>query len=153
MIESISTLLRRIESGVLVVLLSTMIGIAVYQVVARNLFETGIFLGDALVRVLVLWVTLVGAMVASRNDEHIRMDLLTRFIGEASKPTLKRIANGFTCVVCGIFAWHSYLFVLSEYEVQVLAFAWVPAWICEAIMPVGAGVMCLRYFFHTIDPP
>ena len=123
------------------------------QVIARNLFDTGIFLGDALVRVLVLWVTLVGAMVASRNDEHIRMDLLTRFVGESRKPALKRIANAFTCIVCGVFAWHSYLFVLSEYEVQVLAFAQVPAWLCEAIMPFGAGVMSIRYFFHTIDPP
>ncbi|TDJ31547.1 MAG: TRAP transporter small permease [Gammaproteobacteria bacterium] len=153
MIETISAQLRRLESGVLVVLLSTMISLAVYQVVARNLFDTGIFLGDALVRVLVLWVTMVGAMVASRNDEHIRMDLLTRFIGEDKKPAVKRIANAFTCLVCGVFAWHSYLFVLSEYEVQVLAFAQVPAWICEAIMPFGAGIMCLRYFFHTIDPP
>ena len=153
MIETISTLLRRLESGVLVMLLSTMIGLAAYQVLARNLFDTGIFLGDALVRVLVLWVTMVGAMVASRNDEHIRMDLLTRFVGENKKPALKRIANAFTCLVCGLFTWHSYLFVLSEYEVQVLAFAQVPAWVCEAIMPIAGGIMCLRYFFHTIDPP
>ena len=76
--------IRFVESGLLVLLLSTMILLAAYQVVARNFFDTGILWGDALVRVLVLWVTFIGATIASRNDEHIRIDLLTRFTGERS---------------------------------------------------------------------
>ena len=74
--------IRFIESGLLVLLLSSMILLAAYQVIARNFFDTGLLWGDALVRVLVLWVTFIGATIASRNDEHIRIDLLTRFTGE-----------------------------------------------------------------------
>ena len=40
--------LRRLEDGVLALLLASMIAIAAYQVVARNLFDTGLMWGDAL---------------------------------------------------------------------------------------------------------
>ena len=82
MIDRLSGALRFVENALLVALLSAMIALAAYQVVARNFFDTGILWGDALVRVLVLWVTFIGATIASRQDEHIRIDLLTRFIGE-----------------------------------------------------------------------
>ncbi|MXY05116.1 MAG: TRAP transporter small permease, partial [Gammaproteobacteria bacterium] len=43
--------LRRIEDGVLALILAAMIALAAYQVIARNLFDTGLLWGDALVRV------------------------------------------------------------------------------------------------------
>ena len=145
--------LRRIEDGVLALVLAAMIALAAYQVVARNLFDTGLLWGDGLVRVLVIWVALIGAMVASRNDDHIRIDLLARFVPSRWQRLLKRFANAFTCAVMGVFAWHSYRFVRFEYEDGTIAFASVPAWACEAVLPVGAAVIGLRYLFHTLDPP
>ena len=145
--------MRLIESAILVSVLTSMVLVATYQVIARNFFDTGLLWGDALVRVLVLWVALVGAMVASRNDEHIRMDVVSRFVSPRVERHLKRFASAFTCVVLAIFGWYSLQFVLIEYEDQFIAFASVPAWICESIMPVGAFVMCFRYFLHVFNPP
>ena len=153
MIHGVLRVLRFVESGMLVGMLAVMIALAAYQVVARNFFDTGIVWGDSLVRVLVLWITLLGAMVASRNDEHIRMDLISRFLSDAGKRLLRRIGSLFTCVICALFAWYSYQLVSLEYEFQDLAFAKVPVWACEAVMPLGGGVMALRYLFHTISPP
>jgi TRAP-type C4-dicarboxylate transport system permease small subunit len=145
--------LRRVEDGVLALLLATMIGVAAYQVVARNLFDSGLLWGDGLVRVLVLWVTLVGAMVASRRDEHIRMDLLTKLLSPRWKTPLRRFSCAFTAVLCALFAYHSGRFVWLDYQDGIIAFATVPAWVCELVMPVGAGVMTLRYLLHTVKPP
>ena len=145
--------LRRIEDGLLALILAAMIAVAAYQVVARNLFDTGLMWGDALVRVLVIWVALIGAMVASRNDDHIRIDVLARFAPSRWRRPLKRFANAFTCAVMGVFAWHSTRFVRFEYEDGIIAFASVPAWLCEAVLPVGAAVIGLRYLLHTLDPP
>jgi C4-dicarboxylate transporter DctQ subunit len=142
--------IRYVESGLLVLLLTTMILLAAYQVIARNFFDTGILWGDALVRVLVLWVTFVGATIASRNDEHIRIDLLTRFTGERSSRWLDRFRSLFTATVAGLFAWYSFDFVRLDYEDGIIAFASVPAWVCEAVMPVGAGLICLRYFIRAL---
>jgi TRAP-type C4-dicarboxylate transport system permease small subunit len=142
--------IRFVESGLLVLLLSSMILLAAYQVIARNFFDTGILWGDSLVRVLVLWVTFIGATIASRNDEHIRIDLLTRFTGERSSLWLDRFRSLFTAFIAGVFAWFSFDFVRLDYEDGIIAFASVPAWVCELVMPIGAALICLRYLIRTL---
>lgn len=136
----------------LALLLTAMIGVAAAQVILRNFFEGGLYWGDSAVRVMVLWVALLGAMVASRRDEHIRIDIAGRFLPEYLKTHLNRVISLFTFTVLAIFCWYSIDFVRYEYEDGTLAFGRVPAWICEAIMPVGAGVMALRYALLTIWP-
>jgi len=29
----------------------------------------------------------------------------------------------------------------------------VPAWLCEAVMPLGSGIMALRYALHMVKLP
>ena len=152
MTERLLAGLRFIENGLLVLLLGAMILLAAYQVVARNFFDTGILWGDAFVRVLVLWVTFIGATIASRDDEHIRIDLLARFLGERSEPWVIRFRSAFTAVVAGLFAWYSFEFVRLDYEDGIIAFAGVPAWICEAVMPIGATLIALRYAVRAVKP-
>jgi TRAP-type C4-dicarboxylate transport system permease small subunit len=106
---------------------------------------------------MVLWVTMLGAMVASRDDSHIRIDLVGRFLQDLKKPLLEssvaRINYGFTCFVLALFCWASGQFVYYEYVDQSIAFAKVPAWICEMVMPLGSGIMALRYALHVIKLP
>ena len=151
-IEQVLTLLHRIEDGILVLLLTTMIGVAASQVILRNFFDAGFFWGDSLVRVAVLWVALVGAMVASRDDSHIRIDLVGRMVKAEHKNWLERLTRLFTCAVLVLFTWGSGQFVYYEYVDNAIAFASVPAWMCEIIMPVGGAVMALRYLLLTVKP-
>lgn len=146
-------LIRGLETGVLVLLLSSMLGLAAYQVLARNFFDGGILWGDAAVRVMVLWGALLGAMVAARADEHIRIDLLTRYASPGVALWMRRLTGAFTAVVCGLVAYYSGIFVIDERSYGEVAFAEVPAWICQAIIPVGMGLISLRYVGHTISPP
>lgn len=153
MAKTLLYIVRRAEEALLAILLTSMIGVAAAQVVLRNFFEGGLYWGDSAVRVMVLWVALLGAMVASRRDEHIRIDIAGRFLPPQFKTQMGRVVSLFTCLVLCIFTWYSIEFVRYEYEDGTLAFAQVPAWICEAIMPVGAGVMAIRYALLTIWPP
>lgn len=146
------TWVRRLEDALLVLLLSAMIGVAAAQVFLRNFFDSGLYWGDSAVRVMVLWVAMIGAMLASRQDEHIRIDIAERFLSERYKIPLKRIINLFVCVLLALFAWHSAQFVMFEYEDQTIAFGVVPAWMCELIMPLGAGIMSLRYLYQVWKP-
>lgn len=152
MIDRLLRGLRLVESGLLVVMLVGLIALAAFQVVARNLFDSGILWGDAAVRVAVLWITLLGAMVASRDDTHIRMDVVSQFLSDKWRIVLRRFGSVFTCIVCALFAWHSFRFVQLDYQDQIMAFARIPAWACESIMPLGASVMCLRYLLHVFKP-
>ena len=135
-----------LEDGILVGLLLLMIVMAVTQIFLRNLFEGGIIWSDVLVRTLVLWVGLVGAMVASRQGNHINIDILERYLPSRVKPIVKFIVELFTALICSGVAYFSLRFVQMEYIEGGMSFAKVPAWVCEAIIPFAFVVIALRYF-------
>ena len=139
------------EDALLVGLLLGMILLAVGQIVLRNLFGAGFIWGDPLVRILVLWIGLAGAMVASRSDNHISIDIVSRYLSPGMKRWTGVFTHAFTCLVCGTMAWHSQVFVLMEMADGLPAFAWVPAWVCESIIPLSFSVICLRYFIFTLQ--
>ena len=149
MITGLARIFRLIESGILIALLTGMITVAAYQVVARNFFDTGLVWGDALVRILVLWITLFGAMVASRKDEHIRIDLISNFFRDPLRPMLRNFTSLFTAGVSLMFAWYSGQLVYMDYQDAVVAFGNVPAWICESILPLGGLIISIRYLLHV----
>jgi TRAP-type C4-dicarboxylate transport system permease small subunit len=138
--------LHRLEDTILVGLLLLMIGMAVTQIFLRNLFETGIVWSDVMVRILVLWVGLIGAMVASRQDNHISIDILDRYMPERAKVYTSFVIKLFTAWICAIVAYYSLLFVKMEFADGGIAFAQVPTWLCEAIIPFAFTVIALRYF-------
>ncbi len=145
-------LLTRLEDATLLVLFVAMMLVAAYQILARNFFGFGIPWGDGFVKFAVLWIALIGAMLASRRDEHIRIDALTRMLSEQAQQRIRRLCALFTCIVCGIFVWLSTVFVLGEYQFPIVSFGAVPSWVCALIMPVGFAVICVRYLFHTVRP-
>ena len=152
MVKTALRLIHRAEEALLALLLTAMILLSASQVVLRNFFDSGLYWGDSAVRVVVLWVAMLGAMIASRRNEHIRIDIANRFISPQFKPYMSRFVSAFTCLVLLIFAWYSIEFVRYEFEDGTIAFGIVPAWLCEIIMPVGAAVMALRYAILTILP-
>lgn len=142
--------LNRIEDGLLIGLLLTMMVIAIFQILLRNLFEAGIVWGDPLLRMLVLWVGLIGAMVATRFDNHIRIDLLNRYLPNHLKAIVKVIVGSFTAITCGILAFYSFQFVRFEFEDGGFAFAKVPVWFCASIIPLAFLVITLRSLTSAI---
>ena len=136
----------------MVSLLILMIGMAAGQVVLRNFFDSGLYWSDSLVRVAELWVALVCARVASRDDSHIRIDLVSRLVSPAYKHWVERFTRLFTFIVLCLFTWGSGNFVYYEYVDEAIAFGDVPAWMLEVIMPVGGGVMAVRYLLLAIKP-
>ena len=148
--KQVQAFLYRVENGILVLLLLSMLAMAVLQILMRNLFESGIIWGDILVRILVLWVGLAGAMVASRRGNHISIDILSRYMPKRAGNTVKSAVEFFTAAVCSIAAFYTLRFVKIEFEDGGMAFAQVPTWVCEAIIPIAFIVIALRYFMLSI---
>ena len=99
--------LHRLEDSVLVLLLLAMIILAGYDILARSIFGGGVSWIPPLLRVMVLWIGLLGALLATRSREHISIDLISKLGG----PTLNRIASTvtllFAAIVCGLVGWFS----------------------------------------------
>ena len=148
--KQIVMILQKIEDTVLVGLLLLMICMAVLQIFMRNLFDSGILWGDSLVKVLVLWIGLMGAMIASRNSHHISIDILSKFLPEQIKKITNFIISVFTSIVCGVMAYYSLRFVIMEKQDGYTAFANIPAWACESIIPIAFTIISLRYIFLSI---
>ena len=140
------TFFNRLEDVLLVGMLTAMLILASVQILVRNLFQSGILWGDPLVRVMVLWVGLVGAMVAARRNQHISIDIVSRMLPQRVKKAVNAVVNLFAAVVCGIVAYYSLRLVRLEYLDGAVAFGTVPTWTLESIIPLSFGVMALRYF-------
>ncbi|MBN57998.1 TRAP transporter small permease [Thalassolituus sp. UBA3500] len=142
--------LHRLEDSVLVLLLLAMILLAGYDILARSIFGGGVSWIPPLLRVMVLWIGLLGALLATRSREHISIDLISRLGG----PTLNRIASTitllFAAVVCGLVGWFSGQYVQLAFEYQDIAFADIPAWPLQLIIPFTFGLMGLRFFIQGI---
>ena len=131
-------------------LLLLMIFMAVLQIFMRNLSDSGILWGDSLVKVLVLWIGLMGAMIASRNNHHITIDVISKSLPEKIKKMTDFILSVFTSLVCGGMAYYSLSFVLAEKQEGFTAFASIPAWVCESIIPIAFAIISVRYILISI---
>ena len=149
--QTIITLLQKLEDGILIGLLLLMIFMAVLQIFLRNLFDSGILWGDPLVRTMVLWIGLIGAMVASRDNHHIQIDLISRYLPDQLKKLTDLVISIFTSLVCAVMARYSFVFVMMEKSDGAVAFAAIPAWVCESIIPVSFAIISFRYLLFSFN--
>ncbi len=151
LLQRLSGYFRKAEELSLALLLGVMILLSSTQILLRNFLDSGIAWADPLLRLLVLWVGMLGAMLATHDDKHIRIDLITRFI----PPRYHRLSDFLTALVsslvCALLAFHSARFVYSEWLDGGEAFIGVPAWLAESILPFGFGVMSLRFAIRALQ--
>jgi len=144
--------IRAAESAMLVILLLGMMILAVAQIAMRNLLGTGVTWIDPLIRIAVLWIALIGAMIGTREGNHIAIDLLNQYIKGRWKWVVERLANALSAFVCAIMSWASILFVYDEYLYDTPAFGALPAWPFELIIPIGFSVMTIRFSLRVLLP-
>ena len=150
--NKIILLVNKIEDGMLVFILSTMILLAIFQIISRNLFAEGVVWIDPLLRLLVLWVGLAGAIVATRTDHHIRIDVFIKYLPKSIQPYIQRTVYLFTIAICLLIAWHAARFISSEYEYDTMVFAGVPVWLAGLIIPVSFTLIAVRYILLFFSP-
>ncbi|MCU7904887.1 MAG: TRAP transporter small permease [Candidatus Thiodiazotropha sp. (ex Epidulcina cf. delphinae)] len=136
------------EEGLTAILLSAMILLAACQILLRNLFDSGLIWADPSLRIMVMWIALLGAIAATREDRHIRIDLLSHYLSNRGKAVLSVFNNLFSALVCGVITWHAVRFVYIEWQEGSKLFASLPAWLGEVIIPIGFGAMSLRFLFN-----
>ena len=149
-LQRLGRVLLAVEDALLTVALAATLLLAISQILLRNFWHTGISWADPTLRVLVLWIALLGAMAATRSGNHIRIDIIPRYLSPALRSITGRITDLFAASVCAIMAWHAARFVHLEYEDGVLLFSSVPAWACELILPFGFSVMGIRFLLASL---
>ena len=146
-------IINKVEDWLLISMLSVMVFLAITQIFYRNVIGGGIAWIDPLLRMLVLWVALSGAVIATRTDNHIRIDVFARYVSGKYYAQIKRLVYAYCVIVCSFIAWHAMRFVRMEYEFASEAFAGIPAWVTELIIPIAFTLMAFRYALLFVSPP
>jgi TRAP-type C4-dicarboxylate transport system permease small subunit len=134
-----------LEDIFLASILGVMVLAAAAQIVLRNFLDVGFIWGDELLRMLVLWLAVGGAVAASRTDRHISIAVLDRFLPPVWQRLASVVARAFTCVVAAVVAWHALQFVLTSREYGDLILGGTPAWWLQSVLPLGFGLIAWRY--------
>lgn len=149
---TMSRWLERIENGLIAVLVLAMVLLAGAQILLRNLFGSGIEWADPLLRALVLWTAMLGALAAARDDKHIGLDLVTHFVHGRARRVLRFVALMFAAAISAAMAWYGANLVMLDYASGSAAFAAVPSWCVESIIPAGFALLALRLAIHAFLP-
>ncbi len=141
-----------LETFLVTFCLGAMVVIVLIQIFMRNFFDSGFMFGDQLVKHLVLWVTFIGAGLASKNDGHIRIDIAGRILPEKVKPIVEAMVNLFSSGICVVLTIGAYGFWIVEYESKTtFGMTRIPVWILELIIPIGFAVIALRFAFKGLS--
>ncbi|MGD8421730.1 MAG: TRAP transporter small permease [Gammaproteobacteria bacterium] len=141
---------HRFEDALLVVLLAGMILLAAAQILLRNCFDLGLVWIDPALRSMVLWLGLVGASIACRENRHVRIDILSRLFGRRTNLAFQGLVTLFSAAVCLLIAWHGVDWLRYEYQDHLVGFAGIPVWMLEIVIPLSFALMGLRYGFAAL---
>jgi len=139
-----------LENAVLVALLGFLIVFSFAQIVLRNVFSVGVTWGDGLTRVVVLWLALLGALAASRDGRHIRMNALAQWLPPRLQVAVGVGSDVFAAVVSAALAYFAFVFVSESRSYGDVLFGQFPAWWFESIMPVAFALIAYRFVVHAL---
>lgn len=98
----------------------------------------------------VLWLTFLGGLLATRENRHIVLST-TELVGKREK--LQRWMRLFSMTVAAavtaVLAYASWEVVMVDRESGSTLSIGLPVWISELIMPVGLGIISLRFAVHA----
>jgi TRAP-type C4-dicarboxylate transport system permease small subunit len=137
------------ENAFLVFLLGLLVVLAFGQIVLRFL-NVSVAWSEPLTRALVLWVGVLGAVAASRANEHINIDALSRLLPERPRFVLAALMGLFTSAVCALLAFHAARFVRFEYEGATAKLGVVPGWVLALVLPIGFALIAVRYALFAL---
>lgn len=150
--------LRSVENGLLAILVLVLVGLSGAQIVLRVFFQTGLSWADPFLRGLVLWTGMLGALAAVRDEKHIALDVLQRYLPPAAQRIARFATLGFAAALCAAMAWYSSGLVGIDYAEGLQSgggsiVAALRACFAESILPAGFGLMALRFVLRMFAPP
>jgi len=141
---------RFLETAVLVTLFSSMMLLAVGQIVLREVFNTGFVWADELVKLMVLWLAMVGSIAATRDNRHIRIDALSHIFPRLVIQLTRLVVDLFAAAVSGLIAWHTWRYLQVEIEYADTVLVDTPAWIAHSVLPAAFLLISFRFVVLAI---
>lgn len=140
-------IIDRTEDMLLSLVLISMILLSCTQIFLRTFLSSGLLWADPLLRYLVLWSGLLGAVAATGQGKHIALDIVGRKMPEKVAPWLTLATHIFSCFVAAGLTWAGVIFIQGEIEFASMGPLSLPLWFWNGIFPVAFGMIFLKYLF------
>lgn len=121
-----------------------------YQVVTRFVFEQPSTWSEALTRTLLIWMVLLGCMVAFRRGALMSVDLAYRKSRGAWRRALQAFISLSSLALLGVIIWYGFQLTMRV-RFQVLAGMEVSIAWAYAALPVGGVCAFIAVLAHWID--
>lgn len=94
-----------------------------------------------------LWITFLGTAWLLAENKHVKISLLTTFLGERVNKALDIMHNIVGFGLCGVLAWYGFFstqdnLVRNVIDTQAVD---VPKWIILAVIPFGFVLLSLQF--------
>ncbi len=154
-LQRINSLLGKIETGLLCLVVAMMIGLAILEIVMRYGFNKNLLWKHLMLQNLTLWLCFLGAALASSEKKHISIDVLNRILPENTTRYISYIIDFLSLIVVGILAYYGFDFLTKEQESSATLIGSIPLWWTKIIIPIGfilIGVhLLLQICINLID--
>jgi C4-dicarboxylate transporter DctM subunit len=149
----VKRLIHRVENLLAACSLLVMAVLPAADMALRHAASVTIPASTSIVQNLTLWVTFLGAMLASREGGHLAMTAPeSLWQGKMSK-ILRPIRAAVSAAVSSALFWASLNLVIAEKAGAVAIGGWLPLWVVEAVMPLAFSVMTFRFAFVQPEEP
>ncbi len=139
---------ERLEEILLVSLVILMVFLGFLQILFRNLISIGMIWVDPLLRHLVLWIALLGASIATRENRHISIDILSGYLSPAWRRRVQGGLQLFSALICLLLVHPAIRFLENDYQAGKVLAIGVPMWVAQLVMPVMMFVLGMRFLLQ-----
>ncbi|GIX37972.1 MAG: hypothetical protein KatS3mg127_1211 [Silanimonas sp.] len=146
-------LLHRLEDGLLALAALLLLLLALAQIVLRAGFDAGWSWAEPVSRAGVLWLAMLGALGAARQQRHIAIDALPRLLPAPWRRLVHALSTLAAAAVCAWAAWVGAGLVAAEREFPLVFALGIPSWVPMLVLPAGFGLLALRLTIGAFSVP
>ena len=154
--------IARIEGWMIVLFLSLMVIFTFFQVCLRGLYTHGhlhwantlmghLDWSEPFVRLLVLWLTFLGASLLTGENKHIKIDLFATILSPRWLLVREFIISVACVFISSVMVKVSIDYINIEIEFGGRIFLGLPGWLGQMIIPAGFALIMFRFIVRAID--
>lgn len=140
-----TSIVARLEEGILALLLASMTILTFVQVVMRYFFNAGMIWALEASVYMFAWLIMIGISYAVRVHAHIGVDVAVKLLAPNVRRIVGLAAVGLCVLYAGIMLVGSYNYIYKLYRLGVFAEDLpLRRWVLGSILPIGFALLGLR---------
>tara|TARA_Y100000996_G_scaffold88381_1_gene61874 strand:+ start:338 stop:2152 length:1815 start_codon:yes stop_codon:yes gene_type:complete len=150
-LDHITRRLKWGEDTLAIVIFSAMTILPCFESISRVLSINSVPASQILVQHFTLWIGLLGAVLAARQNKLLALTREPLFQREKDIHLGRWLAKVTTFLVLVSLTWGSWELVKVEMEYPIDIAPNIPRWFAQIIMPLGFGLMAIQVYLNSYE--